>query len=106
MNAIQRASEEFDAYYSTYDPCTDKLLTEFERIYAGRGDMSSYELKARNIAYLCDHAPVHVFEHSPFFFEISSGRARHTWGGLQSHVGSFLHEKTADLWLNPYARET
>ena len=29
MNAIQRASEEFDAYYSTYDPCTDKLLTEF-----------------------------------------------------------------------------
>ena len=106
MNAIQRASEEFDAYYSTYDPCTDKLLTEFERIYAGRGDMSSYELKARGIAYLCDHASVHVFEHSPFFFEISSGRARHTWGGLQSHVGSFLHEKTADLWLNPYARET
>ena len=105
MNAIKRAAEEFDAYYSTYDPCTDALLAAFERIYDERGALSSYELKARNIAYLCDHAPVHVFEYSPFFFEFSSGRARHTWGGLQSHVGSFLHEKTADRWLNPYARE-
>ena len=105
MNAIQRAAEEFDAYYSTYDPCTDELLAAFERIYDERGALSSYELKARNIAYLCDHAPVHVFEHSPFFFEFSSGRARHTWGGLQSHVGSFLHEKTASKWLDPYARE-
>ena len=105
MERIQRAAEEFDAYYSSYDPCTDVLTAALERIYEARAALSAYELKAKNIAYLCENCPVHVFEHSPFFFEFSSGRGRHTWGGLQSPAGSFLHEKTADLWLNPYARE-
>lgn len=105
MNAVQRAFEEFDSYYTSYDPCTQKLLAALEEIYADRADVSSYELKARNIAYLCETCSIHLFRYSPFFFEFSSGRERHTWGGLQSHVGSFLHEKTADLWLKAYEKD-
>lgn len=105
MDAVKRAFEEFDAYYGAYDPDTERLLEKMESLYAARGSMSSYELKARNIACLCEECHVHLFRHSPFFFELSSGRERHTWGGLQSRVGSFLHEKTADLWLNRYAED-
>lgn len=105
MDVVKRAFEEFDAYYGTYDPDTERLLEKMESLYAARGDISSYELKARNIDCLCTECRVHLFRHSPFFFEFSSGRERHTWGGLQSRVGSFLHNKTADLWLNRYAQE-
>ena len=95
--------QEFDQYYTNYDPCTEKLLQKQEEIYAAHKEDPSPLLKSRIIEMLCEECPVHLFRHSPFFHEISSGRERHTWGGLQSHVGSFLHEKTADLWLNRYA---
>lgn len=98
-------ADEFDEYYSNFDPYTDALLNALEKIYAENATISSYELKAKNIAYLCDNCPIHIFRTAPFFFEFSSGRTRHTWGGLQSPAGSFLHEKKADEWLNKYADE-
>ena len=97
--------QEFEEYYSTYDPHTQALLQKQEAIYAAHKSEPSPLLKSRMIAMLCEDCPVHLFRHSPFFHEISSGRERHTWGGLQSPVGSFLHEKTADLWLNRYGDE-
>ncbi len=103
---VKQCAEEFDAYYATYDPCTAPLLNGLKEIDAQAGGLSSYAQKAKNIAYICDNAPVHLFRNAPFFFEFSSGRGRHTWGGLQSPVGSFLHDKTAPLWLNLYEKES
>ena len=97
--------QEFEEYYSTYDPCTEKLLAKQEEIYAAHKDEPSPLLKARMIKMLSEECPVHLFRRSPFFHEFSSGRERHTWGGLQSHVGSFMQEKTADLWMNRYGEE-
>lgn len=100
---IKKTYTEFDEYYGSYDPCTEKIVNGLNEIYEENKNISSYELKAKNIEYMCRNGLVKIFENSPFFFEFSSGRERHTWGGLQSEAGSFLHNKTADLWLNKYA---
>lgn len=100
-----RIAEEFDLYYASFDPYTDPLLEKLEEIYIEHKDESSFLLKSRMIRMMCETCPVHLFKESPFFFEISSGRGRHTWGGLQSKAGSFLNNKTADLWLTPYSEE-
>lgn len=100
MYNIKETAKEFDTYYSSYNADTEKLLKGLEKIYDK--NISSYELKAKNIEYLCDNCNIKIFKNCPFFFEFSSGRERHTWGGLQSHIGSFLHEKTSDLWLDRY----
>ncbi len=102
---LEKAAFEFDEYYATYDTYAEKLVAQLEEIYKEHNTITSYELKARNIEYMCKNMPVKIFRNSPFFFEFSSGRHRHTWGGLQSPAGSFLHNKTADLWLNKYYKE-
>ena len=102
---LKKASKEFDDYYSEYDTYKEQLLSAFEEIYKERDTLPVYELKARNIEYMCQNAPVKIFRHSPFFFEFASGRPRCSWGGLSSPVGSFLHIKTSALWLDKYYEE-
>lgn len=102
MNRYIPVENEFEVYYSTYDTQEAELLSLLETSYEELADASSYVKKTAMYEILCDNCKVHLFRESPFFFEISSGRGRHTWGGLQSHVGSFMHEKTADAWLTPY----
>lgn len=101
----ERVEAEFDSYYATFDPHTGPLLEKLEQMADAAGDVSSYELKTRMYELLCRECPVHLFLYSDFFFEMSSGRGRYTWGGLQSPVGCFFHNKTAPLWLTPYADE-
>lgn len=95
---------EFEEYYSTFDNQEEELLVLLEESYDALKDASSYQKKTAMYEILCRECKVHLFRESPFFFEMSSGRGRFTWGGLQSHVGSFMHEKTQDLWLNPYGK--
>ena len=98
----QPVEQEYDAYYTSFDPHTQPLLEQLEQMYAQSTGVSSYERKTRMYELLCQACPVHLFRESAFFFEISSGRERYTWGGLQSPVGSFLHLKTEDAWLKRY----
>lgn len=105
MKKLALTQQEFEAYYSSYDPCTQVLLDKEEAIYAAHKDEPSPLLKSRMIKMMSEECPVHLFRHSPFFHEFSSGRERHTWGGLQSPVGSFMHEKNADKWLLLYGGE-
>ena len=99
-------SAEFDEYYSSYDPCTGVLLEKMAALSSAFTDESSYAKKAAMHEMLSRECPVHLFRESPFFFEISSGRGRYTWGGLQSPVGSWFHDQSAGEWLNVYGAET
>ena len=101
-----RIAQEYEDYYSAYVPCVQPLMEKLEEIYAAHKDGPSCQLKAKIIRYLCETCEVHLFREVPFFFEMNSGRPRHSWGGLQSPVGAFLHDKTAPLWLLPYGAET
>ena len=101
----QRVREEFESYYASFDPDTERLVTLLDENVWEAPMSYSYEKKALMHELLCRECRVHLFEESSFFFEISSGRTRFTWGGLQSPVGSYMHEKTADLWLNLYGKE-
>jgi len=100
-----KAAKEFDEYYSGYDTYEAELVNGLEEIYKERESMSAYELKARNIEYICENAPLKIFRNFPFFFEFSSARPRYAWGGLSSPAGSFLHLKTKELWLDKYFKE-
>lgn len=104
-NRRQRVLSEFQNYYASYDPCTEKLLNLVEKQVWNVTEEFSYLKKAHMHEVLSEACPIHLFRESAFFFEISSGRERFTWGGLQSPVGSFFHEKTADQWLAPYAED-
>lgn len=102
----RRVTEEFDSYYSSFDPCTGALLEKLNKLAEGWENASSCEKKTSMHELFSRECPVHLFRESPFFFEISSGRGRYTWGGLQSPAGSYLHNTSADQWLNPYAAAT
>ncbi len=100
-------AKEFDSYYGSFDPDTERLLGLLRsRFPEGASASCSYETKAAMYELLAEECRIHLFRHSDFFFEISSGRGRFTWGGLQSPVGSFFHERTAPLWLDVYGAET
>lgn len=104
-NRRKRVEAEFDSYYAGFDPDTQRLLGLLEEKVWNVPVEYSYSKKAMMHELLCQECKVHLFRESSFFFEMSSGRERFTWGGLQSPVGSFMHEKTADLWLNLYGKE-
>ena len=100
-------AKEFEEYYSSFDPDTDRLLGLLQEHFPeDERSRFSYETKAEFYELLARECRIHLFRRSGFFFEISSGRERFTWGGLQSPVGSFFHECTASLWLNIYGEET
>jgi pyruvate-formate lyase len=96
-------ANEFDAYYSNLNPDTERLIKLVTKMYDNNKSQPSYLLKSSLHELMCRECEVKLFKESPFFFEISSGRPRYSWGGLQSQVGSFLHNITAKKWLNPYA---
>ncbi|MBR2950742.1 MAG: hypothetical protein IKC46_12930 [Lachnospiraceae bacterium] len=100
-----RVREEFERYYASFDPDTERLVKLLDEQVWEAPVKYSYEKKALMHELLCRECKVHLFEKSSFFFEISSGRERFTWGGLQSLAGSYLHEKTSSLWLNLYGKE-
>lgn len=97
--------EELDQYYSTFDPCTEMLLEGLGEADSKRLQESSYMRKAGMHTYLSEACPIHLFRNLPFYFEMSSGRGRFTWGGLQSPVGNYFQNLTAEEWLKPYAEE-
>ena len=103
MAEIQLLREEMEAYYAHLDPQTEELTAGIAACVAGTPLDAGMERKIRQIEYLSEACPVHLFRHTPFFFEISSGRPRFSWGGLHSPVGTFLNEQSADFWLTPYA---
>lgn len=100
---LTQLREELDAYYSHFDNGEGTLLPALQGVLAETTALSSYERKSRMHDFLCDACPVKLFRHTPLFFEISSGRPRHSWGGLSSNVGSYLHNSTAELWCAPYS---
>lgn len=105
MNSLshnQLLREEFDQYYANFDSACERLLEGLEQTILGHPEDSNYGKKSRMHEYLCQECPVKIFRHTPLFFEISSGRGRHTWGGLQSKVGRYFQHSTAHLWLIPY----
>lgn len=102
----QRIIAEFDEYYTDYDPCTSSLLAKMDELAAETAGEPMISRKAAMHEMLARECPVHLFRETPFFFEISSGRGRYTWGGLQSPVGSYFHDRSANEWLNVYGAET
>ena len=98
--------EELEKYYASFDPAKEQLLKGLKDVLAEDPEESSYAKKSRMHEYLCTACPVKLFRHTPFFFEMSSGRGRYTWGGLQSEVGSYMHNVTAPLWIQPYLNES
>ena len=102
----QRIIAEFDGYYTNFDPCTASLLEKMNALAAETAGEPMISRKSAMHEMLARECPVHLFRETPFFFEISSGRGRYTWGGLQSPVGSYFHDRTAGEWLNIYGAET
>ncbi len=102
----ERIITEFDAYYTGFDPYTAPLLAKLDALAEETVSESSFSRKAAMHELLARECPVHLFRETPFFFEMSSGRGRFSWGGLSSPVGSYFHDRTADRWLNIYAAET
>ncbi len=100
----QRMADELDAYYADFNPKTNELLALLEGVYAAHREEEPSLMKAALHEALCEACDIHLFDGLPFFFEIRSGRPRHTWGGLQSHVGLFAESKLAGLWLRPYEK--
>ena len=96
---------ELETYYSTFDPEAEPLCSELKELLAAYPSDSSLARKSRMHTFLAGRCKVKIFRHTPLFFEISSGRGRYSWGGLSSRVGSFLHQSTASLWLDPYGKE-
>ncbi len=95
--------KELDEYYSSYDTGEDMLLQKIKQAMLEHKNESSYSRKSLIHEIICNEGKVKLFRNTPLFFEFSSGRKRHTWGGWDSHVGAYLRESTADVWLNPYA---
>ncbi len=100
--SIRLLRQEMDQYYTHFDPCTEQLLAGLDKRISAIPEGEPFARKTAQIEYLAGACPVHLFRHTPLFFEISSGRPRHSWGGLQSPVGTYLNRLTADRWLNPY----
>ena len=99
---IQNLRVELDRYYSTFDTAEERLMAGLKRELEKHPEESSYARKSRMHEFLCRTCPVKIFRHLPLFFEMSSGRGRFSWGGLQSNVGSYLHISTEEHWLKPY----
>ena len=97
---------ELDSYYSSFDPHTDELLCQLKEMEAASRSASPLERKCRMHEMMSEQCEVHVFRTFPFYFEMSSGRGRFSWGGLDSPVGTFYHQLNADQWLTPYAEAT
>lgn len=100
---IRLLQEEMDQYYSSFDSYEAQLLSGLAPRIAALPEDDAFARKTAQIEYLAQACPVQLFRHTPLFFEIASGRPRHSWGGLQSPVGVYLHTLTADRWLTPYA---
>ena len=99
---ITNIYDEFEQYYSSFDNGLDKLMPLLEACVAEHPEDSAFVRKTRIIELFCRESSVHLFRNIPFFFEISSGRGRCTWGGLQSKAGTYSRDITADKWLVPY----
>ena len=93
---------ELEQYYSSFDSCEAELINKLNIMLTESEGFSSYELKTRMYELLSEACPVHLFNNCDFFFEISSGRPRSSWGGLQSQVGSFLHSGERGKWIQEY----
>ena len=102
---VKKAAQEFDEYYASFDSDEARLLELLENAYAENQEKPSYILKSALHEVFAENCRIKLFRHSPFFFEMSTGRGRGTWGGLQSRAGTFLDEKNAVHWLNPYTNE-
>ena len=74
-----RVREEFERYYASFDPDTERLVKLLDEQVWEAPVKYSYEKKALMHELLCRECKVHLFEKSSFFFEISSGRERFTW---------------------------
>lgn len=98
----RKTTEELSAYYSSFDPYTKPLIEQLDALKAAGEGVSSYELKTRMYELLCRICPIHLFEENDFFFEMSSGRERYHWGGLQSEAGSYFRLKNWHEWLTPF----
>ena len=95
--------EELEQYYSSFDTGLEKLMPLLKGCIESHPEDSSYMRKTRVIELFCRECAVHLFRSLPFFFEMSSGRGRYTWGGLQSPAGTYSLDITAEKWLTPYA---
>ena len=71
-----RVREEFERYYASFDPDTERLVKLLDEQVWEAPVKYSYEKKALMHELLCRECKVHLFEKSSFFFEISSGRER------------------------------
>lgn len=100
---IRLLQEELDQYYSSFDSYEAQLLPELAQRIDALSQEDAFTRKAAQIEYMAQACPVHVFRHTPLFFEMASGRPRHSWGGFQSGVGAYLNRLTAAHWLTPYA---
>ena len=83
--------QELDGFYSKYPVDIFHIKLEFDKFEETHSDMSSYELKAYLYELAAEHCDVHIFRHSPFYYELVSGRTRNSWG--VDGVGAWVREK-------------
>ena len=97
-----RMAEELEGYYSGFDPKADEVLARIDAVYEAHRGEPSYLVKSAIHEEFCSFCDLHLFREIPFFFEMSSGRGRFTWGGLDSQPALLPEKKTAELWVTPY----
>ncbi len=100
-----KVEAEFDSYYKTCDAHGGELVQKLKDMATAHEGASAMALKALQIRLLCEECPVHLFRETDFFFEMDSGRPRHSWGGLYSPAGTFLQGRSASEWIVPYGKE-
>ena len=99
-----RMAKELEVYYAGFDPKTKEMLERIDSVYEAHRGEPSYLMKSAIHEEFCSVCELHLFREIPFFFEMSSGRGRFTWGGLQSRAALLPEDKTADVWCAPYVK--
>ena len=81
---------ELNSYYSTYPTRVDHIEREINHLTAADSDTSPFRAKAALYNAVSRCADVHIFRYLPFYFEVNTGRARHSWG--IGGIGAYLME--------------
>ena len=93
----ERLVAEFEAYYGADPLDTSAWESALHAACDRHPRWSSYRCKAMGYTYLTRTCPVHVFRHSPFYFEFNTGRPRTDLG--TGGVGGWLKRTPANTAL-------
>ncbi len=99
---------ELDSFYATYPVDVDDLCRSLSQQSRSHPEWTPFRRKALCYEAAARECDVKVFRHCPFYFELQSGRSRHSWGRdgiggwLRSEPFGLEYERRAAEWREPW----